>query len=157
MTGLELGKPSSCAFAVGDGVQRRFEFTVENIRHYAVLTGDENPLHHDQTVAATSRFGCLIACAGQPISLMTGALATFLTERGGALGLEFSFRMRRAVKAGDVLRLTWTIESIASDQRRLGDVAMVAGVLASEHGEASILADAKALILRSSGDERHRP
>ena len=147
MTDPEPRRRSSCAFAVGDGVQRRFEFTVDNIRHYAVLTGDDNPLHHDQAVAATSRFGCLIACAGQSISLMTGALATFLIERGGALGLEFSFRMRRAVKAGDVLRLTWTIESIAPDPRRGGDIAILMGTLASEDGEPSVLAQAKALIL----------
>ena len=52
------------AIAVGQNATRSMTVTSDTVRRFAELTGDRNPLHFDEEVAAKTRFGRLISQGG---------------------------------------------------------------------------------------------
>jgi acyl dehydratase len=52
-----------------------------DIELFTELTGDRNPLHHDQDQAARSRFGGIIVQGGVTSGLLTAVVAEDLTHR----------------------------------------------------------------------------
>jgi hypothetical protein len=89
-----------CVFEVSETFRREITFDAGSIRDFATMSGDTNPLHHDEAYASTTRFSGLIASGGHCTALMMGAVADYMTKEGDALGLEFSFRFLKAVPAG---------------------------------------------------------
>ncbi len=78
---------------------------------------------------------------------MMGMVATFLTERGAGLGLEFEFQFRKAVLAGQTVRMEWRIVSVEPNPKLKGDVISLEGSLLDEHGEVYVLARSKSLSI----------
>jgi acyl dehydratase len=122
-------------------------FDAESIPRVAAEIGDDNPLHHDAAWAATTRFGGLIASGGHTIAAMLAPTATFVNERSNSLGLEFWFRLRRAVRAGSTMTLEWRIVAIAAKPRLKGHVLDMAGTLREADGALAIEATCTALAL----------
>jgi len=60
-------------------------------------------------MSRSSRFGKRIAAAEHTIALMLGLAASWLAERGTAIGLGCSFRFTAAVREGDTLELKWLV------------------------------------------------
>lgn len=118
-----------CVFQPGDGFTRELPLTPALVREFARLGGDTNPLHHDDEAAKTSRFGTLIASGGQCTAMMMGPLADYLTQRGGAVGLEFSFKFKRAVPAQGNYQLQWIIERLEYKQSLKGFLLFLNGDL----------------------------
>ncbi|MEO1544646.1 MAG: MaoC family dehydratase, partial [Pseudomonadota bacterium] len=112
---------------VGAEIVGSYAFTAQNISDYAKLAQDFNPLHHDETIAGKSRFGTLIAAAAQSTGVFTSLLATHFAPRGQALGLEFSFKLRRAVKSGVTAHMAWTIVSLDHSDKLGGVLVDVSG------------------------------
>ncbi len=137
---------ADCAFKVGDTFEARLHFTADSVRRFAAMTGDTNPLHHDEAYARASRFGGLIACAGDYTAQMMGALAKALTARGGALGLEFQFKFLRAVHAGETLDLRWVVAAVTPKPGLGGHIVQVEGTLARPDGTVSVAATSKAVV-----------
>ena len=52
---------------VGRTAHRSRTVTSDDIELFTRMTGDRNPLHHDEQLAGASRFGGLVAAA-QPVS-----------------------------------------------------------------------------------------
>ena len=52
-----LASNSSKLFNVGDEAERRQVISVEDVRNFAQLTGDVNPIHLDENYAKKTRFG----------------------------------------------------------------------------------------------------
>lgn len=96
-------------FRIGEHVTRHVGFDAESIRRFATLSGDMNPLHHDERAAAAGPFGMLIVSGTQIAALMMGLDATFFSEHHEALGLGFEFRFEKAVPAGAELTLEWAV------------------------------------------------
>ena len=42
---------------VGDSAEMRKRFSMEEVKTFAALSGDDNPLHTDQEYASTTMFG----------------------------------------------------------------------------------------------------
>lgn len=63
----------------------------------ANAVGDNNPLHHDPTFAATTRFGRPTASGPHTTALLLALTASHFSTRGAMLGLEFWVRFRRPV------------------------------------------------------------
>ncbi len=61
---------------VGQSAERSRRVTSEDIELFTAISGDRNPLHYDQDVAAKSRFGAVIVQGG----IMT-AILTLLSPR----------------------------------------------------------------------------
>jgi acyl dehydratase len=122
-------------------------FDAESIPRVAAEIGDDNPLHHDAAWAATTRFGGLIASGGHTIAAMLAPTATFVNERSNSLGLEFWFRLRRAVRADSVMTLEWRIARITAKPSLKGHLIDMTGTLREPDGTLAIEATCTALAL----------
>lgn len=112
---------SSCR--VDETVSKIVTFDMNAVRRFAALAGGMNPLHHDEALAETARFGGRIVSGTHYSARMMGMVATFapfLGERRAALGLglglEFEFSFRKALAAGDTVTMTW--RSLRSSRAR---------------------------------------
>lgn len=112
---------SSCR--VDETVSKIVTFDMNAVRRFAALAGGMNPLHHDEALAETARFGGRIVSGTHYSARMMGMVATFATflgERRAALGLglglEFEFGFRKALAAGDTVTMTW--RSLRSSRAR---------------------------------------
>lgn len=131
---------------VGERFARRVTLDAASIRAFATLCGDANPLHHDETAAARSPFGTLIASGPQTASLMMGLNATFFCERFDALGLNFAFRFVRAVPAGTTLTLEWVVSRSERKPSLAGHVVAVEGRAVGDDGVVFVTATGDNLI-----------
>ena len=134
---------------VGEFAVREIPLTAEDIVRYATLCGDTNPLHHDEAAARSSRFGGLIASGAHTLALLTGFCAAFTTSRAPCVGLEFSYQLRRAARAGDTLRMRWEVVAVEPSAKLGGDLVTLRGEI-RDKGEA-LLVTASGKVLASEG------
>lgn len=134
---------------VGEFAVREIPLTAEDIVRYATLCGDTNPLHHDEPAARSSRFGGLIASGAHTLALLTGFCAAFTTSRAPCVGLEFSYQLRRAARAGDTLRMRWEVVAVEPSAKLGGDLVTLRGEI-RDKGEA-LLVTASGKVLASEG------
>ncbi|EKT85632.1 MaoC/PaaZ C-terminal domain-containing protein [Leptospira santarosai] len=59
-------------FSVGDFVNFTRNFTISDFENFSLLSGDKNPLHHNEDYAAISKFGKIII----PVYLLASPLST---------------------------------------------------------------------------------
>ncbi len=130
---------------VGDFEVREVPLTAEDIVRYATLCGDTNPLHHDEAAARKSRFGGLIASGAHTIALLTGFCAAFTTSRAPCVGLEFSYQLRRAARAGDVLHMRWEVVGLEPSEKLGGDLITLRGEIRDQGGALLVGASGKVL------------
>lgn len=83
---------------VGETASRTVRITDEHIELFARLTGDRNPIHHDEEFARRSRFGGRIAQGG----VVTGILdALAANELPGCVLVEQTVRYLAPVRPGE--------------------------------------------------------
>lgn len=133
-------------FRIGDHVARRVGFDADSIRRFATLSGDMNPLHHDDRAAAAGPFGALIASGTQIVALMMGLDATFFSERHEALGLGFEFRFVKAVPAGAQLTLEWVVADTTWKPSLSGYVVTAEGRVVDDAGGIYVTAIGRNLV-----------
>ena len=121
-------------------------FTADGIREFARLVGDSNRLHHDAAEATASRFGGLIASGTHTVSMMMGRLAAQFSERWDNVGLGYSVRLRRPVRAGDTVAIDWRVVSVEQSAKLRGLVVGLDGTLATAEGLVAITAQCQVLI-----------
>lgn len=98
---------------VGETASRTVRITDEHIELYARLTGDRNPIHHDDEFARRSRFGGRIAQGG----VVTGILdALAANELSGCVLVEQTLRYLAPVRPGE--SITGEIEVLALREDR---------------------------------------
>jgi acyl dehydratase len=137
-------------FRVGEEISSEVLFDKDGIKQFATMAGDMNPLHHDEAVAKASRYGSLIASGTQTTSVMMGALASFISSRGTAVGLGFSVKMRKAVKAGERAKIVWKTVSIEYKASLGGDIVTFDGELLNSEGQVAVSATCGNLILKNT-------
>ena len=126
---------------VGERFVREVRWSADEIRHFADVAGDANPMHHDATYAASTPVGGLIASGTQTVSAMMGAFATWFTRRDDgiardALGMGFSFRLRAPVRADAPLRIEWEVVSREFRPKHGGFVVTARGTASTPEGVA---------------------
>ena len=124
--------------------QRSLVFT--EIAAFATLCGDLNPLHHDENYTRQTRFGGVIACGPQITSIMMGLTATYFSQGWAMLGLEFSFRFLKAVKAGDTIIIDWEIISTEPKAHVGGEIVTVEGTVINQQGQTVLTGAGKVLV-----------
>jgi 3-hydroxybutyryl-CoA dehydratase len=131
--------------AVGDFAQKDVVLSHEEVSRLASELGDTNPLHHDEAAAAASRFGGLIASGAHTTALLTAFCAAFTTSRVPVVGLEFSYQLRRAARAGDAYRMRWEVVAVERSHKLGGDVVTLAAE--ARDGEGRILVTGRGRVL----------
>jgi len=136
------------AVSVGEKFERVVTFDEAGARAFATLVGDFNPAHHDEDFAAKSRFGGLIISGTQSVAFLMAMTATFLSARGSALGLEYNFRFRKAVRMGETVNMSWVVTDVAL-KPGLGDiVAFDAALTLASTGELAVSGTGKCVLLK---------
>ncbi len=131
---------------IGERFGRQVTIDAASIRSFAASVEDYNPLHHDEVVAARSRFGALTASGTHTASLLMALTATHYSEHAQPLGLDFSLKFRKAVKAGDALALQWTVTRIEWKSSLNGELVSLEGEARNQHGEVALSATALLLV-----------
>jgi acyl dehydratase len=100
---------------VGDVARRTRRVTARDIQLFTEMTGDRNPLHYDEDLASSSRFGGIIVQGGVTSGLLNALVAEDLPGPGSVfLHVDWSFRA--AVHPGDELTAEAEVLAVREDK-----------------------------------------
>ncbi len=145
--GLDAPSAPVAPVAPGHAIERRHLFTAPDIAEFARRCGDPNPLHHDAAAAAASRFGTIIACGPHVTALFMALSAEMMTALGEAVGLGFTFRLRRAVRAADHCLLRWRVTQVARRESLGGWVLQLEGEVLRPDGSLAVGGTGETLLM----------
>lgn len=115
-----------------EGQTAEFVKTVseDDIKLFAIISGDTNPLHLDPEYAKTTRFGRCVAHGSICGIVVSAAVATKLPGPGSIYaGQEMKFK--KPVFAGDTLTVTLTLQ----EKKRKGNIVLIDCLIKNQHGE----------------------
>jgi acyl dehydratase len=95
----------------------------EDVRQFAILTGDQDPLHTDPAYAAETPYGQLIAHGLLGMSLLAGLSSECPPMRNFALSEVRDWQFRRPIFLGDSVNAEVEITSMRPRGRRCGEIA----------------------------------
>jgi 3-hydroxybutyryl-CoA dehydratase len=118
------------------GQSASYERTISDadVREFALISGDSNPVHLDEAYAQTTRFKGRIVHGMLPVTFVSTVLGTKLPG-AGAIFMGASFRFKAPVRIGDTVVATCTIREINAPKGRVsfdcvcsvGDTVVVEG------------------------------
>lgn len=106
----------------GQMFERNVLLREQEIRDFALMSGDHNLLHLDPETALRSGFSSLIACGGQTSALLSAMVATELTRIKPSLGLQIVYQFLQPVFANRSYIAIWSLSDIRSCRRQSGSV-----------------------------------
>jgi 3-hydroxybutyryl-CoA dehydratase len=127
---LRVGASAELSRAIGDA----------DVRAFAALTGDANPVHLDESCAAGTMFGGRIA-HGMHVAGLISAVLGMRLPGPGAVYLEQSLRFRRPVRIGDTVTARVEVLDVIPERRRV----RLATTCRTQHGD--LVVDGEALIM----------
>lgn len=104
------------SLSIGDSATRTKTITDEDIRNFAAATGDQNPVHLDETYAAGTRFGRRIAHG-----MLTGGIISAILGNDlpgpGTVYLGQAFKFKAPVFIGDTVTARVEVVKYREDKR----------------------------------------
>jgi len=132
-------------FRVGDRFGDDVFVTDAHLAEGASLIGDFNPLHVDAAFAERSLFGGKVLHGVITSALMSAPFGNLVA--GTAIGyLEHAARFLAPVRAGDTLRITWTVVSVAPKPARCGGIVTAECEAHNQHGVVVATATGKMIV-----------
>jgi len=124
------------AVTVGERCSRSVRYSREDIAAFAQLSGNNNPLHHDQQTAQRARHGEIIASGEQTTAQMIGLASSYFSCPDGGpprevLCLNFNFAFKTPVFAEQALELSWRVTTVEAHVR-------LGGLLVQLDGQAAV-------------------
>jgi len=101
--------------AVGAVARRTRLVTVRDIELFTDISGDRNPIHYDEELAARSRFGGVVVQGGVTSGLLNAVVAEQLPGPGSVF-LEVSWRFLAPVRPGDEITASVEVTSARTDK-----------------------------------------
>lgn len=106
MTGISEAWPEG-APEVGQRAEMTREVSAEDIVLFTAISGDHNPLHYDEELAANTTFGEIIVQGGITSAILNAVVAEKLPGPGTVF-LHVEWNFRAPVRPGD--RITGAVE-----------------------------------------------
>ena len=128
---------------VGDAAEMQKTIADEDVRAFAELTGDRNPVHLDEEYAATTRFGRRIAHGMLGASLISAVLANELPGRG-TVYLSQTLRFTAPVFPGDTVTARVVVRAVREDK----PVVTLETFCTNQRGERVVEGEAVVLVSR---------
>lgn len=126
---------------VGDAAEISKTIADEDVRAFAELTGDRNPVHLDDEYAAATRFGRRIAHGMLGASLISAVLANELPGHG-TVYLSQTLRFIAPVFPGDTVTARVVVKHVREDK----PVVTLETVCTNERGERVVEGEAVVLV-----------
>lgn len=141
------GVPGSLPRGIGVGYRfaRIHRFDPWQVSTFAHAAGDDNPLHHDDEVAAGSRFGRLIASGTHTSALLMGLVASHLSKIGHVVGVSFHLELLKPVFADEQVSLAWEVENVEPHPRN-GSFLDMAGSVTGTDGTTRVRSRGRVLV-----------
>ncbi|HSK27123.1 MAG TPA: MaoC family dehydratase [Jiangellales bacterium] len=100
---------------VGERAGRSLEITAEHIELFTRMSGDRNPLHYDEELAARSPFGRVVVQGGVTTGILNAVVAEDLPGPGSVfLHVDWSFRA--PVRPGDTITGEVEVAEVRTDK-----------------------------------------
>ncbi|HKE69448.1 MAG TPA: MaoC family dehydratase [Nocardioidaceae bacterium] len=100
---------------VGAVARRTRTVRQRDIELFTEITGDRNPLHYDEALAAQSRFGGLVVQGGVTSGLLNAVVAEDLPGPGSVF-LEVAWKFLAPVRPGDVITAEVEVTAAREDK-----------------------------------------
>jgi len=128
---------------VGDKFSTERLVTDELIRKFAEVSGDYNPIHLDEEVAAATRFGRRIAHGMLSGAFISAVLGYELTERR-IVYLSQTLKFTAPVFIGDTVTTTATVTNIREDK----PIVTLKTICTNQNGETLVKGEAAVMVLQ---------
>jgi 3-hydroxybutyryl-CoA dehydratase len=126
---------------VGDTASLSKKITDDDIRAFAEISGDCNPVHLDDQFAQTTRFGRRIAHGMLGASLISAVLGNQLPGKG-SIYLSQSLQFLAPVYVEDTVTARVSVTRIKEDKQ----IVVLETVCENQHGEVIIRGEAVVLV-----------
>jgi acyl dehydratase len=100
---------------IGDEASRTRTTTMRDVEMFTEMTGDHNPIHFDEALAARLPFGGLVVQGGVTTGLLNAVVAEDLPGPGTVF-LETNWKFPKAVKVGETITATVTVADVRQDK-----------------------------------------
>lgn len=100
---------------VGATARRTRTVSRHDIELFTEISGDRNPIHYDDDLAARSRFGGVVVQGGVTSGLLNALVAEQLPGPGSVF-LEVSWRFLAPVRPGDAITASATVTAAREDK-----------------------------------------
>jgi acyl dehydratase len=99
----------------GDTASRSRTVSRRDIERFTELSGDRNPIHYDEQLAAQTRFGGVVVQGGVTTAILNAVVAEDLPGPGSVF-LQLDLRFLAAVHPGDTITGTVEVTSVREDK-----------------------------------------
>jgi acyl dehydratase len=100
---------------VGQTASRSRLVTRRDIELFTEISGDRNPIHYDDELAAASRFGGIVVQGGVSTAILNAVVAEDLPGPGSVF-LQLDLRFLAPVRPGDVITGTVLVTAVRRDK-----------------------------------------
>ena len=101
--------------SVGQTARRSREIHPRDIERFTEISGDRNPIHYDEEVAAATRFGGIVVQGGVTTAILNAVVAEDLPGPGTVfLNVDWSFKA--PVRPGDTITGEVEIRKVRADK-----------------------------------------
>ena len=120
--------------------------TPSTVIAFAIAAGDNNPIHHDPELAASTRFGMPTASGPHTTALLLALTASHFSKKGAMLGLEFWVRFRRPIYADETICLEWQVIKLTPNEKLRGEIVELRGRIKGQDGNTAVGAKGRVLV-----------
>ncbi|WP_374455582.1 MaoC family dehydratase [Nocardioides sp.] len=108
-------RTAGAGLEVGATARRTRSVTRRDIELFTEISGDRNPIHYDDALAARSRFGGVVVQGGVTSGLLNALVAEQMPGPGSVF-LEVAWRFLAPVRPGDVITATAVVLATRADK-----------------------------------------
>ena len=100
---------------VGESAQRSRAVTAQDIKSFTDISGDRNPLHYDEQIAADSKFGGIVVQGGVTSAILNAVVAEDLPGPGTVF-LQVNWSFKAPVRPGNIITGEVVVTKVREDK-----------------------------------------